>query len=475
MPLYLEGEPEDELRHPFEDECGIAGVFNIPSASMYCYDILSLLEHRGEKSVGIVSESEDTMYYRRRMGKVHEQFVNFNFDKLSGKIASGHNRYATSGHNKIVDIEGGSSDVQPLIVHRSRYGPFALAHNGTLVNTDSLEKKLIDEGLTFQSSTDSELITKAIGKKDKNTLEEALIETAKDIPAAYSLILQAPGKLIALRDKYGIRPLSIGRLGDGYVVSSESYALEQFPGCQDIHDIKAGELCLFTDGLKKIQYTEPDNHFCIFEGIYFSNPRSMHNNSYHEDFRKDLGKKLYQENNIEADVIIPILDSGKFAAVGMYEASGIPYEEAFLRIQNPPRSNNRSFTSSTTEKREWVVQKKLNLRKDKVYNKNVVVVDDTIVRSNTMGIINKRLKEAGAKSITTAITAPPVENTCPYGMDIKTKEELIAANISIDEIRRRIRSDHLFYLSLNGLNEVSDNHYRIGKCTGCFGGKYASF
>ncbi|MFW6014371.1 MAG: amidophosphoribosyltransferase [Nanoarchaeota archaeon] len=475
MPIYLEGEPEAELKPPFKEECGIAGVFNLEKASVYCFEILSLLEHRGEKSVGIVSEDSDNLYYRRRMGKVHEQFVNFNFDKLPGKIASGHNRYATSGDSIFLDVEGSSSDVQPLIVHRSRYGPFALSHNGTLVNTNSLEKKLIEGGATFQSSTDSELISKVIGKQDKNTLEDALIETAKEIPAAYSLMLQAPGKLIALRDKYGVRPLSIGRIGDGYVVSSESYALEQFPECHDIQDIKAGELCLFSDGLQRIQYTEPDNHFCIFEGIYFSNPRSMHNNSYHEDFRKDLGKKLYQENDIEADVIIPVLDSGKFAAVGMYEASGIPYEEAFLRIQNPPRSNNRSFTSSTIEKRERAVQKKLNLRKDKVYNKNVVVVDDTIVRSSTMNIINKRLKEAGAKSITTAITAPPVENTCPYGIDIQTREELIAANKSIDEIRQQIGSKNLYYLSLEGLNEVSDNHYRIGKCTGCFGGKYASF
>lgn len=475
MPLYLKGEPADELEPPLKEECGVAGVFNVEKASMYCFEILSLLEHRGEKSVGIVSGNSNYLYYRRRMGKVHEQFANFDFDKLPGNIASGHNRYATSGESIFLDVEGTSSDVQPLIIHRSRYGPFALSHNGTIVDRDSLEKRLIESGSTFQSSTDTELITKVIGQQYKNTLEDALIETAKELSAAYSLVLQAPDKLIALRDKYGVRPLSIGRIGEGYVISSESYALEQFPECHDIQDIKAGELCVLSDGLHRIQYTEPDNHFCIFEGIYFSNPRSMHNNCYHEDFRKDLGKKLYYENDLEADVIIPILDSGKFAAVGMYEASGIPYEEAFLRIQNPPRSNNRSFTSSTYEYRERAVQKKLNLRKDKVYDKNVIIVDDTIVRSSTMSIINKRLREAGAKSITTAIAAPPVENTCPYGIDIQTKEELVAANNSTEQIRQQIGSDNLFYLSLDGLNQVSDYHYRIGKCTGCFGGKYASF
>ncbi|MGM5487454.1 MAG: amidophosphoribosyltransferase [Nanobdellota archaeon] len=469
MPLYLDG--EDELVSPFEEECGIAGVFNVSHASQYCFEALSLLEHRGEKSVGIVSEDEDRMYYRRRMGKVHEQFVNFDFDQLPGRIASGQNRYATSGPSGLLDIDGGSSDTQPLIVHRSKFGPFTLSHNGTIINK-SLEKKLIDEGATFQSGTDSELLIKLIGKKNAGTLEEALVQTAEEIPAAYSLVLQAPGKLIALRDRFGIRPLSMGRIGEGYIVASESYALEQFPECTDIHDIKAGELCVFSDGLHRRQYIEPDNHFCIFEGIYFSNPRSVHNDCYHEDFRKDLGNQLFQEHHLEGDLIVPILDSGKFAAIGLSNASGIPYEEAFLRIQNPPRSNNRSFTASW-DQRERAVRKKLNLREDKVYDKDVLVVDDTIVRSNTMNIINKRLREAGVRSITTLITAPPVEDTCPYGMDIQTKEELIASDNSIEGIRQKIGSDHLFYLSLEGLNKVSARHYRIGTCTGCFGGKYA--
>ena len=475
MVLFLEGEPEKEIEPIFEEECGIAGVYNVPRASQYCFEALSLLEHRGEKSVGIVSEENNVMRYRRRMGKVHEQFVNFDFDKLPGLIASGQNRYATTAASTLVDIEGGSSDTQPLIVHRSKFGPFALSHNGTLVNKDSIEKKLVDEGATFQSSTDSELITKLIGKQETGSLEEALVGVTEEIPAAYSLLLQSPGKLIAMRDKFGIRPMSIGRVGEGYIVASESYALEQFPECHDINDIKAGEILIFSDGLQRIQYTEPDNHFCIFEGIYFSNPRSMHNNCYHEDFRKDLGKQLYHENNIDADLIIPILDSGKFAAIGMYNESGIPYEEAFLRIQNPPRSNNRSFTGSSWESRDRAVRKKLNLRKDKVYDKDVVVIDDTIVRSTTMSIINKRLREAGVRSITTAITAPPVEDVCPYGIDIKTKEELIATNNSIDEIRQKIGSDRLFYISRGGLNKVSEDHYRIGTCTGCFGGKYATF
>ena len=480
MVVYsLYGEPEQEITdRPFHEKCGVAGAFNVPDSSIYCFEILSLLEHRGEKSVGIVSEHDNTLYYRRRIGKVHEQFVDFDFGKLPGNISSGHNRYATSGTSDVVDVEGGSTDTQPLIVHRSKYGRFTLSHNGTLANVEELEKRIIDYGGTFQSSTDSELITKSIGLQNEKTLEEALIKTLKEIPAAYSLVIQAPQKLIALRDRYGIRPLSVGRIGEGYVLGSESYALEQFPECVDIRDMKAGEMCVFSeDGMHSLQYAEPDNHFCIFEGIYFSNPRSMYNGCYHEDFRKALGRQILEENPEikNADIIIPVLSSGKFAAQGLHQSSGVPYEEAFLRIQNPPRSPSRSFTASTWEQRERTVHKKLNLRKDKVYGKNVVVVDDSIVRSNTMNIINKRLREAGVKSITTAISAPTITDTCPYGIDIQTRSELVAASNSVEEIRENIGSDKLFYLSVDGLNKISESHYKVGICTGCFGQKYPTF
>lgn len=472
--LYLEDTPEEEL-HPFAEKCGVAGVYNLERASEKCFEILSLLEHRGEESAGIISEDEGKLFYRRRMGAVHKQFSNFDFDKLPGEMASGHNRYATSGTDTVMDIEGGSTDAQPLIIQRSKYGPFAVSHNGTLVNTGNIEDWLTKEGAAFQSSTDTELMAKLITRKNSQNLEEAIIQAAKDIPGAYSLIVQTPGKLIALRDKFGVRPLSIGRIGDGYLIASESYALEQFPDCKDITDIKAGEMYIFNHGLHRKQYTEPDNHFCIFEGIYFSNPRSRHNECYHEDFRKALGQQLYEEYNINADLIVPVLDSGKFAALGMHEASGIEYKESFLRIQNPPKAQNRSFTSPTTEDRERAVRKKLNLRPDKVYNKNVVIVDDSIVRSTTMGIINKWLREAGVKSITTVISSPPITNTCPYGMDFQTRQELAAANHPIEEIRKKIGSDRLHYLSLDGLNRVSKEHYRVGICTGCFGGRYPTF
>lgn len=451
-----------------KEKCGLAAAINLDNASRYVYDCLALMQHRGEASVGIVS-NDGAFSYRRRIGKVMHQFGGYDFSKLPGAMSTGHNRYATSGS------PGDITDIQPLIVKKSKFGMFTLAHNGTLAHTSAIEENLIGEGVTFQSSTDSELLIKLITRKGTEDIITAIIESLKEIKAAYSLLIQTNDKIIAVRDKFGVRPLSIGKIKKGYLVASETYVFDQFPECDFVRDVHPGEIVVFEKGKESftsIQYAQQDEAFCVFEGIYFSNPRSMYKGSYHEDFRKDLGRQLYNDNNIQADIIIPILDSGKMAAIGVALESGIPYEEAFLRIHDPPRSNNRSFTSPTQKERIQTAHMKLNLRKSSIKGKDVLVVDDSLVRSNTLKVINQRLREAGAKSIINFISAPPIINICQYGMDFQNKEELAAHNYKIEQIAEKIDADKLVFQSLKGLKKCVKKNYNCGVCSGCFGGKY---
>lgn len=471
----LQGSVEEELafdlRNLFPEECGLAAAINLPLASRYVYDCLMLQEHRGEDSVGILSFDGENVHTRRRVGRVREQFVNVAFEtELPGHIAIGHNRYATQGSADTL------TNIQPLFFPNTRYGSLAIAHNGTLFDRHAVRTRLTQEGVLFQSSMDSEIFGHLIARSSCTTLEEAIIESTQQIPAAYSLLIFCQNKVIALRDPHGVRPLSIGKLGEGYLVCSENYTFDQYPSCEQIGDIKPGEMVIFEHGsphLKRISYSPPDEQFCIFEGIYFSDPRSRYNQYWHEDFRHALGAKLWQENpHLQGDCIIPVLDSGKHAALGLAQASGIAYHEYFKRLHNPPRANMRSFTSSKEEERIRTAYQKLHLRREKIAGKKIVVVDDSIVRSTTIRLINQRLREAGATSIVNCISAPPIILNCPYGMDFQKRGELIAHRYSVEEIRQHIGADELIYLSLEGLYQVVQQTYRCGICSGCFGGCY---
>jgi amidophosphoribosyltransferase len=474
--FFLQGIIEDELnfnlRNLLHEQCGLAAVINIKLASQYVYDCLVLQDHRGEKSAGIISHDGNGFKHRKRMGSVKAEFNDVNFQKmLPGTMASGHNRYATQGDPDSL------TNIQPLFFNESKYGPFASAHNGTLVNSRSIRKELIEKGAIFQSTTDSEIIGHLIAMSKQPTLEKAIIDALKNVKAAYSLLIMTPDKLFAIKDKFGLRPLSVGKLGGGYLVCSETYAMDQFPDIEHIDDILPGEMAIFTKGKKdfrRMQYTKPQERPCVFEWIYFSNPRSTYNGVYHEDFRTECGWEIGEENpRLKADIVVTILDSGKHAARGLAKRLGIEYLEAFQRTHNPPRANKRSFTSSTSEERIRTAYIKIHLRKDMVDGKHVITVDDSIVRGNTLRVLNERLKNYGARKITNCIASPPITNICPNGMDFQTTDQLaMVRSGSIEGVRDLVGADNLIYISIHGLNNVVSRTYASAICDGCFSNNY---
>ncbi len=476
--LTMEGTWDQEqaatMRDIFPEECGLAAAIHMQNASRYVYDCLMLQEHRGEDSVGIISLDEAAQFHiRRRVGRVREQFFDVVFDeRLPGHAAIGHNRYATQGAADAL------TNIQPLFFQNTKYGAFAIAHNGTFLDRKGLRERLTQEGVVFQSSLDSEVFGHLIARSKAPTLEEAIVDATQDLTAAYALFVFTREKLIALRDPSGVRPMSMARLNGGFLVCSENYTFDQYPSCEPIGDIQPGEMVVFehnANSFKRIQYAPPEENFCVFEGIYFSDPRSRYNSFYHEDFRFELGRQIFRENpDLVGDCIIPVLDSGKHAAWGLSEASGIPYREHFKRLHNPPRANLRSFTSSNVEERMRTAYQKLHLRKELIQGKRVVIVDDSVVRSTTIRIINQRLREAGAVEIVNCISSPPIENICPYGMDFQDRQQLVAYERSLEDIRQKVGADRLIYLSLEGLQRVVQETYKCGICSGCFGGTYAA-
>ncbi len=469
----LAQEQEFNLRELLPEECGLAAAIHIPQASRYVHDCLMLQEHRGEDSVGIISLNGDVFHTRRRVGRVREQFFDFDFNTgLPGSIAVGHNRYATQG------AADSLTNIQPLFFQDTRFGPIAIAHNGTLDFHNKIRERLTQEGVIFQSAMDSEVLGHLIARSPYDSLEEALIHVTELIPAAYSLLVFSRDKVLALRDRYGVRPLSLARIEGGFLVCSENYTFDQYPNSENLGDVKPGEMLVFSTQeptYKRIQYAQPDEHFCIFEGIYFSDPRSRYNEYWHEDFRFALGQQIFREHpDLTGDCVIPVLDSGRQAALGLAEESGIPYREHFKRLHNPPRASLRSFTAATEKERIRTAFQKLHLRRELVRDKHVIVVDDSIVRSTTIRLINQRLREAGAKTIVNCISAPPIVDVCPYGMDFQDRNQLIASDRTVEEIRERVGADRLIYLSLNGLEQIVERSYRCGICSGCFGGRYPS-
>jgi amidophosphoribosyltransferase len=460
----------DDLRSLVHEECGLAAAINLPVASEKVFDCLVLQEHRGEKASGIISVNKGNFKQRRRIGSVTKQFDGINFKALlPGKTAIGHGRYATQGD------PGSPINVQPLLV-QTKYGQIAIAHNGTLIDHKKLKGNLLKEGSCFQSTTDSEIFAHLIARSSKDNLAEAIIETVQRVSCTYSLLIMSKDKLFALRDQFGVRPLSIAKLDNGYLVCSENYTFDQYDEAVFIRDIEPAEIITFEKnktGFESFHYAKVDERFCIFEGIYFSSPRTVYKGFYHEDFRQKLGELIFKENpGLQGDYIVPILDSGKHSALGLSKASGIPYKEYFLRIHNPPRSSSRSFTSPNKEERERAVYQKLHLRLDKIKGKRIIIVDDSIVRATTMRIIIERLRMAGAKEIIVCISAPPIVNICPNGMDYQNHSELVAYKNSIDQIRDIIKANWLIYVSLNGLRKVVSETYGCGICDGCFGGIY---
>ena len=448
-----------------KEECGVFGIFSTrerQDLSLLTYFGLYALQHRGQESAGIALCDGYDVKVHKGMGLVSEVFKAEDLKQLTGNISIGHVRYSTTGSSLI-------TNAQPLV---ARYlgGPIALAHNGNLVNTDHLRKELEQKGTAFLTSIDSEVIINLIAQQvDKPTVEDGVIACISKLEGAYSLVIMTQDKLIGVRDPHGIRPLCLGQMADGsYVLSSETCALDVV-GAKLIRDVGPGEVVVINkEGYKVIPTTSPRRASCVFEYIYFARPDSTIDGINVHLARQRMGQTLAGEYPIEADIVVPVPDSGISAAMGFSQATGIPYENGLMKN----RYVGRTFIQPKQELREFAVKLKLNPIREIVEGKKVVLIDDSIVRGTTSGKIVQLLREAGAKEVHMYITSPPISHPCFYGIDTSIRKELIASSHTVEEIRSVIKADSLCYLSIEGLMK-SVGLEKKELCLACFNGCYA--
>ena len=440
--------------------CGIFGIYPHKEASRITYLGLYALQHRGEEAAGIVSRNGSKVYIHKSMGLVSDVFDESALKGLRGELAVGHVRYSTTGSSNL-------KNTQPFYV-KAKIGDIAIAHNGNLTNALSLHQGLEDKGAIFQSTMDSEIIAHLLTHCLKTDYKEALAWSLSQLEGAYSLVLMFNDILVGARDVFGFRPLCLGTLDNAYVLASETCALDLI-GAQYLRDVEPGEIVLVhKDRIESIKPFKPGGcAFCIFEYIYFARPDSciFENNVYQT--RKRLGEQLARECPVAADMVVPIPDSGTHAAIGFSQASGIPFEMAIIRNHYI----GRTFIQPTQLLRDFRVKVKLNPVKDILKNKNVVLIEDSIVRGTTSRARVKTLRQAGAKEIHMRVSCPPLKHPCFFGIDFPTQKELIAAKHDINWVRDFIGVDTLEYLSLEGMLSVMPSP-KEKFCTACFSGKY---
>lgn len=445
------------------EECGVFGIYNGGPghrAAELAYLGLHALQHRGQESAGICVNKKGNFKIHKGMGLVTNVFNEENLVSLTGEMAIGHVRYSTTGASQLVNA-------QPLLINSIK-GDLALAHNGNLVNSSELRTNLESHGSIFHSTLDTEVIAHLVARSFKNDIIEALIQSFQQLKGAFSIVAMTENSLVAARDPFGFRPLSLGKLGDSYIVASETCAFDII-GAELLRDIEPGEVLVINEeGLKSLRYSDKKpNKFCIFEFIYFARPDSVIGGQNVHLARKEMGRQLAREANIEADLVVPVPSSGVGAALGFSEESGIPYAKGILRNKYV----GRTFINPSQEIRDLKVRLKLNPVKEIIKGKRVVLVDDSIVRGTTSKQIIRRVREAGAREVHFVISSPPVTNSCFYGLDTSRRQELIAAENEIEEIKEYIGSDSLTYLSLEGLlNSIKEKDF--GFCTACFNGEY---
>jgi len=446
------------------EECGIFGVWGHPEAAQLTYYGLHSLQHRGQEGTGMVVTDGENLKTVKGEGLVSEIFTNEAMQQLSGKAAIGHVRYATAGGS-------GYENVQPLQFN-FQTGSLALAHNGNLVNATALKHQLEAQGSIFQTSSDTEVLAHLIRRAGFPQLKDQVKNALSMIKGAYAFLILTENELMVALDPNGMRPLSIGMLGGAYVVASETCALDII-GAEFIRDVTAGELVIISDeGIRSERYALPSNQaMCTMEYVYFSRPDSNILGINVHTARKNMGKKLAQEVRIEADVVTGVPDSSISAAIGYAEESGIPYEMGLIKNKYV----GRTFIQPSQSLREQGVKMKLSAVRGVVEGKRVVMVDDSIVRGTTSRRIVRMLKQAGATEVHVVISSPPIKNPCFYGIDTSTKEELMAASHSVEEMREEIGADTLTFLSVEGMLEAIGNQStdeNCGQCLACFTGKY---
>lgn len=443
--------------------CGIAGVHNHPESANIAYLCLYAQQHRGQESCGIVTSEEDFFHQHKAMGEVAENFDNEILARLPGKNAIGHVRYSTAGSSSI-------ENAQPFVVN-SHLGSLAIAHNGNLTNAIKLRNELERDGAIFQSSMDSEVIMHLIAREREGSLVEKIATALRRVEGAYSLTFLSDGIMVAARDPKGMRPLAIGQLGNSYVVVSETCALDLIDATY-VREVEPGEVVLFEDGkmssFNMVSNGTKKKAHCIFEYIYFSRPDSHVFDRDVYPIRKGFGRMLAREHPVEADLVIPVPDSGVPAAIGYAQESGIPFELGLIRNHYV----GRTFIEPKNEIRHFGVRIKLNPVDEILKDKRIVVVDDSIVRGTTSMKIVKMLRRAGAKEVHVRISSPPTTWPCFYGIDTPNRKELIAAQKSVNETCDFLTADSLGYLSQDGLYFFEKKGEREWFCDACFTGNY---
>jgi amidophosphoribosyltransferase len=444
----------------FKDECGVFGIYGHSEAANLTYLGLYALQHRGQESVGIASSDGVRLQAHKAVGYVADSFDEATISRLAGMSAVGHVRYSTAG-------ESGIKNAQPILIDCA-HGEIAICHNGNLVNAQELREALVQDGSIFQTTSDTEVLLHLYAKSKAPTVEQALVESVIQAKGAFSLVLLTKDRLIAVRDPHGFRPLTLGRLGDSYIVCSETCALDLIDA-EWVRDIEPGEMFIVgPDGAKSLHPFGPaPKAHCIFEHVYFSRPDSYVFGQSVNEVRTELGRRLAAEQPVPADVVVPIPDSGVCAATGFAEAAGLPMQMGLIRNHYV----GRTFIEPHQSIRHFGVRVKLNPVKSILNGRRVILVDDSIVRGTTSRKIVKMVRQAGASEVHLRISCPPTISPCFYGVDTPKRAELIAATHSLDEIRRYIGADSLGYLSLEGMLE-SVGKTRSSYCTSCYTGKY---
>ncbi|HZR25408.1 MAG TPA: amidophosphoribosyltransferase [Vicinamibacterales bacterium] len=444
----------------FKDECGVFGIFGHAEAANMTYLGLYALQHRGQESAGIAVSDGEQVRLSRSMGYVADVFDSKTLAELPGTTAIGHVRYSTAGSSAL-------TNAQPILIECA-HGQIALCHNGNLVNAKELREELVHAGSIFQSSSDTEVILHLYARSKARSVEDAIVESVAQVQGAFSLVMLTRDRLVAVRDPHGFRPLALGRLGDAYVVCSETCAMDLI-GATYIRDIEPGELLMISaTGVRSIKPFPPAPlAHCIFEHVYFARPDSYVFGKSVNEVRTELGRVLAREQRAPADVVVPVPDSGVCAAMGYAEESGIPLRMGLIRNHYV----GRTFIEPQSSIRHFGVRVKLNPVKSILDGHRVVLVDDSLVRGTTSRKIVRMVRAAGAKEVHLRISCPPTISPCFYGVDTPRKSELIAATHTLDEIREYVEADSVAYLSQEGLLSTVGPE-RGSYCTSCYTGIY---
>lgn len=448
------------------EECGVFGIYGSSDAAAHTALGLHALQHRGQEAAGIVSYNNGSFCTHRATGHVGDNFNSAEvIESLPGDCAIGHVRYSTSG-------EKHARNIQPLFAEFA-FGGMAIAHNGNLTNSTPLRKDLINKGSIFQSTMDSEIFIHLIATSRYEKVADRIKDALKEVEGAYSLVALTQKKLIAARDPLGVRPLVIGKLGDAHIIASETCALDII-GADFVRDVEPGELIIIDkDGIHSTKpFGQKKGRFCIFEYVYFARPDSFVEGRDVYQVRKKIGAELAKENKVKADVVVPVPDSGVPAALGYAEEAGIPFELGIIRNHYV----GRTFIEPTDSVRHLGVKLKHNANPSVLKGKDVVLVDDSIVRGTTSKKIVSMVREAGAKTVHMRIASPPTTDPCFYGVDTPDKDKLIAANHSVEEIAKQIGADSLAFISIDGMYMATGEEKRNKElpqfCDACFTGEY---